>query len=99
MDVRIETFMRDAASDRGKAAPVVTEMTSLRLSLCLAAIRREAGAATATERERAFLAELDARVRDEMSRYPGTRTEAHLATVLGGVQAVMRTAVRAQLVA
>jgi hypothetical protein len=99
MDVRIETFMRDVASDRGKSADLVAEASNVRLATAVAAIRREAGAAAAPQRERAFLADLETRLRDEMSRYPGTRTETHLATVLAAVHGFTQAPAPGRMVA
>jgi hypothetical protein len=86
MDVRIETFMRDIASDKGMPLPALAERTTLRLGLALNALRRDLGPTAAAQRERQFFADLDLRIRDEADRYVGTRTQAHLLTVLSAVR-------------
>ena len=86
MAVRIETFMRDIASDKGLPLPAVAERTTLRLRLALNALRRDLGPTAAAQRERQFFADLDLRLRDEADRYLGTRTQVHLLMVLNAVR-------------
>ena len=82
MDVRIETFMRDIASDKGKSPRVIAENTRQRLGQLIAAIRRESDPLGADRLERRVLADLERCVADEMERYSGTGSEQHFALVL-----------------
>ncbi len=86
MDARIETFMRDIASDKGLPLTIVARMATLRLGLVLVALHRDNGLASGAARERQFFADLDLRLRDEADRYVGTKTQAHLLTVLSAVR-------------
>jgi hypothetical protein len=87
VDVRIETFMRDIASDKGKSARVVAENARQRLGLLIAAARKESDPHAADRNERRLLADLERRVSEEMERYRGTGSEQHYALVLQNLNA------------
>jgi len=82
VDIRIETFMRDIASDKGKSARVIAENTRQRVALILQSVRKDGDPLAADRLERRMLDELERRVADEMERYRGTRSEEHFALVL-----------------
>jgi len=87
MDVSIETFMRDVASDKGKSPRVIAENTRQRVRLLVASVARGSDPSLADRTVARVLGELEWRVSEEMERYRGTRTEQHFALVLQNLDA------------
>jgi hypothetical protein len=82
MDERVEAFIRDAASDKGKNPNVVAQNTKRRLAVFVKRLRGDARSLEADVRERRFRAVLEARLVEAIDLNRGTATENHLQIVL-----------------
>lgn len=82
MDERIETFMRDVASDEGLELAVVGDNARKRLADHVRAVRTNGAPETANNREQEFRQAIVERVANELDQYRGTNKEAHLLRVL-----------------